>query len=279
MSDQLKKCYAQLRETKSLFEREQELNNQLQNAAKQLEEEKSAMSISNQQKDDEIAELKAELLKLQANQERDKSLIEQQNQKQLENNNIIDNFDSEIKGLKDSIASLETEKDDMQNQVLVLTEERDAARTQEEDLFEKLNERTNDLERLQESYVDINDRCNDAQDELADLRDKLEYYQQALATRAELLSAPTSVGNSFDYGSNSKANIESVRPSSSGGVVNDKKVLKSTSVASTRSEENLKLSSEELNVNNNNSSSGIAMKTETNDEDDYYDDYEDEFED
>ena len=43
---------------------------------------------------------------------------------------------------------------------------RDASRASEEDLFGRLNERTNDLERLQESYVDIGDRCNDLQDEV-----------------------------------------------------------------------------------------------------------------
>jgi hypothetical protein len=44
-----------------------------------------------------------------------------------------------------------------------LTEERDDARRNEEELFDALGERTNDLEKLQESYVDMTDRCNDYQ--------------------------------------------------------------------------------------------------------------------
>lgn len=52
---------------------------------------------------------------------------------------------------------------------------RDASRASEEDLFGRLNERTNDLERLQESYVDIGDRCNDLQDEVCIVYSTLRY--------------------------------------------------------------------------------------------------------
>jgi len=66
---------------------------------------------------------------------------------------------------------------------------RDASRVSEEDLFEKLNERTNDLERLQESYVDIGDRCNDLQDEVAELREQTLALQAALSARSLFTAA------------------------------------------------------------------------------------------
>jgi len=76
---------------------------------------------------------------------------------------------------------------------------RDASRVSEEDLFEKLNERTNDLERLQESYVDIGDRCNDLQDEVAELREQTVALQAALAARS--LFAASAGGSPASNGS------------------------------------------------------------------------------
>lgn len=64
---------------------------------------------------------------------------------------------------------------------MVLGEERDAARTSEENLFAHLAERTQDLERLQESYVDMTDRCNDKQDEISELREQLQQFKDSLA--------------------------------------------------------------------------------------------------
>lgn len=63
----------------------------------------------------------------------------------------------------------------------MVTEEVEAARTNEEHLFGQLSERTIDLEKLQESYVDMTDRCNDMQDEIEELREQLEAYKESLA--------------------------------------------------------------------------------------------------
>lgn len=83
-------------------------------------------------------------------------------------------------------------------QVTLRTMYRDASRASEEDLFSRLNERTNDLERLQESYVDIGDRCNDLQDEVAELREQVTALQAALATRAKFASSVASPSSSAE---------------------------------------------------------------------------------
>jgi len=90
LADQLKKCFNQLRETKSMFEREQEINNQLEKSRKQLESEKSSFQSSVkvieleqrtilllnyfffQDLEKENAMLKTEILKYQANREKDR---------------------------------------------------------------------------------------------------------------------------------------------------------------------------------------------------------------
>lgn len=73
-------------------------------------------------------------------------------------------------------------------QIMVANEEREAARGNEEILFGQLNERTVDLEKLQESYVDMTDRYNDAQDEIVELRDQLITYRDTLNDHVTLHS-------------------------------------------------------------------------------------------
>lgn len=95
LADQLKKCFNQLRETKSMFEREQEINNQLEKSRKQLESEKSgfqnSVKVSQwgrrllhaqinlfvifQDLEKENAMLKTEILKYQANREKDRLCV------------------------------------------------------------------------------------------------------------------------------------------------------------------------------------------------------------
>jgi len=79
---------------------------------------------------------------------------------------------------------------------MILTEERDTARAQEEELFEKLTERTNDLDRLRESYVEITDRWNDAQDEGMDLKDKIEALESALESKNFLQTTMSGIHSS-----------------------------------------------------------------------------------
>ncbi len=70
------------------------------------------------------------------------------------------------------------EKEELQNDIVILTEERDTSRINEEELFERLEDITKDLEELQQSYVDTTERCNDAVDELMDARDIIASLQE-----------------------------------------------------------------------------------------------------
>lgn len=72
-------------------------------------------------------------------------------------------------------------------------------------MFEKLNERTNDLERLQESYVDIGDRCNDLQDEVAELQEQMVALQSALATRTMFNNSSTTAAAASAVGGTAAA--------------------------------------------------------------------------
>jgi len=75
----------------------------------------------------------------------------------------------------------EEEKEEMQEQLAVLSEERDAARTNEEDLFDRLADVTADLEGIQHSYVSMTEHANDAQDELLEAREELDSLKQSLS--------------------------------------------------------------------------------------------------
>lgn len=201
-----------------MFEKEQEINNQLQKNLIHLEEEKDLLQHSLQEKDDENAALKTEILKLQANFEKNRNLNEAMGQKLREREKQMEALQEELRQATEDRISGEHDREELASQVLVLIEERDTARAQEEDLFEKLTERTADLERLQESYVDIADRCNDAQDEVLDLRDQVESLQNSLATRLQLQSVvntPSTASNNYNNnnsGSNSNNNSSTAMP-------------------------------------------------------------------
>ena len=191
LSDQLKTCLNQLRETESLLQQEQSVRIQLEGFRDQLEGEKAALQHNLQEQIDENATLKNDLLMLQANHEKDRLLIETLRKQLDEQEEVLTRQKESEEEEQLRRQQLEAEKDDLANQILVLTEERDMARGNEEDLFETLRERTHDLERLQESYVDMTDRCNDFQDEVAELREKLDSYRQAMKDRDAILLHPS----------------------------------------------------------------------------------------
>jgi chromosome segregation ATPase len=171
--DQLRTALHQLREMESLYEKERLIKEELENNNIQLEAEKQMNAHMNQEHIDEIVDLKNEMLKLQANYEKDRFLINTMEVKLQEQTEINAILHAEVDENQRKRTQLEAELEDLTNQNLVLLEERDAAQANEEDYFRKLNDITVDLERLQESYVIISDRCNDQSDEIADLRDKV----------------------------------------------------------------------------------------------------------
>lgn len=192
LQSQLKTCLNQLTETTSLFEAERAMRNQIEEYKNQLEAEKLGIQDSLQGQIEENSNYKTELLKLQANNEKDRVLIETL-RRQLEEK------DKMVQDLKDTVEETvyrqnqwESEKEDLSNQISVLMEERDNSRAKEEELFEKLGEKTQDLEVLQDSYFFMTEKCNDFQDEVYDLREKVETYRAAMKDHSkQVLSIPT----------------------------------------------------------------------------------------
>jgi len=177
LADQLKKTLQQLREMESLYEKERLMKEELENNNIQLEAEKQMNVLSLQ---DEIVDLKNDMLKLQANYEKDRFLINTMEVKLREQTETVGILNTEVDENQRKRTQLEAELEDLTNQNVVLLEERDSAQANEEDYFRKLNDITIDLERLQESYVIMTDRCNDQSDEIADLRDKVMNLEELL---------------------------------------------------------------------------------------------------
>lgn len=195
LAEQLRDALNKMKEleTSLVYEKSQRLEAETIRIA--LEQEKADIQLTLRDANEEISRLNNEKLKIEVTAERDRKVLEGL-QKQCEGDaNAISVLSFEISSLRQLKGEWEEEKDDLCNQILVLTEERDDARRQEEDLYDQLREKSDDLDRLQESYVMMTDRCNDMQDELSDLREKYENLQCTMAEHAETLaSRPVSGG-------------------------------------------------------------------------------------
>lgn len=177
LEEQLKAAMEQLREMEKALVREKSYREQLDSVRNALEEEKKALLLCVKEQGETISETQTQLLKLQATAKRDNKLVETLRKNNEDNLKEIGSLNSELKSLKDEKMSWFTDREDLMNQVEVLTEERDDARRNEEELFDTLGERTNDLEKLQESYVNMTDRCNDYQDDICDLQENISSLQ------------------------------------------------------------------------------------------------------
>ena len=173
LEEQLKTAMEKLRDMEKALVREKSYREQKESMCNSLEEEKKTMLKSLQEHSEVISDSQTQLLKLQATVERDNKLIEILRNKNEDDQKVCDRLNAELKKVKDEQSSLFADRDDLMNQVEVLTEERDDARRNEEELFDILGERTNDLEKLQESYVNMTDRCNDYQDDICDLQESI----------------------------------------------------------------------------------------------------------
>lgn len=158
-----------------------------------LEEEKTALQSSLQDELDQTSLLKAELLKFQAANEKNRMLIETLRSSLVQEEEFVAQLTIQRMESKVLKEQWDSEKEDFSCQIAVLTEERDAAQSSEEVLFERLGERTQDLGTLQESYVDMTDRCNDAHDEILELREQVQTFQTALQERNAVFSTTMSV--------------------------------------------------------------------------------------
>ena len=159
-----------------------------------LEEERAALQVSLQDELDQTSQLKAELLKFQAVNEKNRILIESLRSSLVQEEEFVAQLTIQRIESKALREQWDSEREDFSCQIAVLTEERDAAQSSEEVLYERLGERTQDLGTLQESYVDMTDRCNDAHDEIFELRDQLQTFQAALQERNSVFPAAMSTG-------------------------------------------------------------------------------------
>lgn len=214
LTDQLSQSLYKISELQRILEMEQLRKSQLQNDFMQLEEDKNQMQSSMQLLIDENATLKAELLKLQAAVERDRILIDGLEKTVGEQETKISSMTTTVDEYSNCKSVWDSEKEDLMEQIAILTEERDTARGKEEELYEQLTEKASDLERLQESYVDIADRCNEAQDEANDLREQLESLRNTFS-ESVLRSSRDSFPSSLPYsgGMNMETNNLSSRSS------------------------------------------------------------------
>ena len=173
LEEQLKATMSQLRDLEKDLVREKTYRVQLETLCNSLDSEKRDLQICLQEQSETMSTAQTELLKCQADAERYSKLVESLKKKNNDDEKAIEELHVELKKAKEYEELWLVERDDLMNQVDVLTEERDDARRNEEELFETLGERTNDLERLQESYVNMTDRCNDYQDEICDLQEDI----------------------------------------------------------------------------------------------------------
>jgi hypothetical protein len=197
LEGQLRDALNKLRECEEMLQKEKSMTAQLESMLNSSSDENEALKRTLQTQMEETSGLNTQLLMLQANSERDTKLLEGLRKRVEEDDLRITQLIDEAEEGKNQRAHWESEKEDLHNQIDVLTEERDAARQSEEELFEVLRERTGDLERLQESYVDMTDRCNDYQDNMNDLREEMEALKDRLLAeqRASFVNLSVAVGS------------------------------------------------------------------------------------
>ena len=213
LSEQLSVCQRKLSETEGLLCAEANMRQQMQELVQRTEQEKCELQEQLQTQLEENDALRTAHLAMQTKYQKDIVLLENYRKKIDEQDKQINHWQFECEKHEATFKAAESDKEELVNQVSVLTEERDSARNNEEGLFDTLRERENDLEKLQESYVDMTDRCNDYQDELSDLREKVESLEELLRS-ARIIAQPVVLSSS-----RSEAVISHGRSTESGSAV------------------------------------------------------------
>ena len=180
LEEQLKVALNKLQEAEQLLVQEKSLSLQYESLHQQVLQENQSLQHSLQEQMEVNSVLQNQLLKFQAMNEKDSILMDNYRKRIEEETLKLTQCNEELESYKNLQVGWEEEKDDLLNQITILTDERDSARQQEEELYGILKEKTNDLERLQESYVDMTDRCNDYQDTMADMREEMESLKEVM---------------------------------------------------------------------------------------------------
>jgi hypothetical protein len=197
LEEQLKVALDKLQEAEQLLAQEKSLSLQYESLHQQVLQENQSLQLSLQEQMEVNSVLQNQLLKFQAMSEKDSVLMENYRKRIEEDTLKLTQCGEELESYKTLQVGWEEEKDDLLNQITILTDERDSARQQEEELYGILKEKTNDLERLQESYVDMTDRCNDYQDTMADMREEMESLKEVMLveSRQFITASQSSTGS------------------------------------------------------------------------------------
>jgi hypothetical protein len=159
-----------------------EVDAQLRDAMKQLEEFREAQRVlqeqisSTQQK---LMDAGSEKLELQVEKERAESQVNALQEKLNSSLETCNEEKQKVKELDEKVEELKTTSDDLQEQLGVVTEERDCARTREEELFDTLTSREDDLHNTNEGYVYLTERLHEMREEL---EEKIEQQQSVIET-------------------------------------------------------------------------------------------------
>jgi chromosome segregation ATPase len=197
LAEQLKDTQRKLQETKDLLEQELRFRAQLQDLVTRLEAEKRQSQEVVQNQYEEIDRLKSDLGVVQSSAQKDSVLLENLRRQSLDQEAQLSRLQTQLEEALEEKRAWEEEREDLVGQISILTEERDVARGNEENLFEQLRDKTMDLDKLQESYVDMSDRCNDYRDEISELRERFEAMKEYQDSVADLIDANKQAASSY----------------------------------------------------------------------------------
>jgi myosin heavy subunit len=197
LAEQLKDTQKKLQETKELLEQELRFRAQLQDLVTRLEAEKRQSQDTVQNQYEEIDRLKSDLGVVQSAAQKDSVLLDNLRRQSLDQEAQLSRLQTQLEEALEEKRAWEEEREELVGQISILTEERDVARGNEENLFEQLRDKTMDLDKLQESYVDMSDRCNDYRDEISELRERFDAMKEYQDSVADLISANKQAASSY----------------------------------------------------------------------------------
>lgn len=197
LAEQLKDAQRKLQETNDLLEQELRFRAQLQDLVTRLEAEKRQSQELAQTQYEEIDRLKSDLGVVQSTAQKDSVVLENLRRLSLDQETQLSTLQTQVDQAQEEKRVWEEEKEELMNQISILTEERDVARGNEENLFEQLRDKTTDLDKLQESYVDMSDRCNEYRDEISELRERFDAMREYQDSVADLINANKNAASKY----------------------------------------------------------------------------------
>lgn len=215
LEEQLKESLQKLKDTEELLLSERNERIRQESIKETVERDMYNLQKNLQEQVDENISLKSELQQSRETISRISLVLDNRNKRVEEYDTKISELLGTIEEYHTKCADWEHDREDLTNQIVVLVEERDISRGMEEQHFANLEEKTNDLEKLQESYVDMTDRCNNYQDELCELREQLDNLKESMLSgyRSHSIQMPTYTNDNSSVHSSIQPNRFSVEKS------------------------------------------------------------------